>query len=203
VQTVVAIGFVRWPRLRLAYYALMLVVAGASLATWQGTPSILAAAATTLSTIGRMQRNETSLRALLLATTPFWSAHDLIVGSLPGLIADLLSMATGAAMLLRRSLMMPAAAKRPKEASGAHARVADGPRRQSMSETRREIRARGTPFQLRTPPEAGDVRRGQVASMSPGCEAHDGGSGRTRRSWTHERRPQRVEQMAAARRRCP
>jgi Bacterial inner membrane protein len=57
VQTIVAIGLVRWPRLRLAYYALMLVVAGASLATWQGTPSFVAAAATTLSTIGRMQRD--------------------------------------------------------------------------------------------------------------------------------------------------
>jgi Bacterial inner membrane protein len=102
VQTVVAIWLVRRPRLRLAYYALMPVVVGASLATWQGPPSFLAAAATTLSTIGRMQNNETLLRVLLLASTPFWAAHDLMVGSLPGLIADLLSMGIGAAMLLQR-----------------------------------------------------------------------------------------------------
>jgi hypothetical protein len=103
VQTIVAIWLIRWPRLRLAYYALMPVVAGASIATWQGSPSFLASAATTLSTIGRMQRNETFLRALLLASAPFWAAHDLIVGSLPGLVADLLSMATGATMLVQRS----------------------------------------------------------------------------------------------------
>jgi hypothetical protein len=102
-QTIVAIWLIRWPRLRLAYYALMPVVAGASIATWQGSPSFLSAAATTLSTIGRMQRNETFLRALLLASAPFWAAHDLIVGSLPGLVADLLSMATGGAMLVQRS----------------------------------------------------------------------------------------------------
>jgi Bacterial inner membrane protein len=103
VQTIVAIWLVRWPALRWAYYALMPFVAVASLATWQGLPSFLSAAATTLSTIGRMQNNETLLRALLLASTPFWAAHDLIVGSLPGLVADLLSMVTGAAMLLQRS----------------------------------------------------------------------------------------------------
>jgi hypothetical protein len=102
-QTVAAIWLVRSPRSRLAYYALMPVVAGAALASWQGAPSFLSAAATTLSTIGRMQLNETAFRALLLASTPLWAAHDWLVGSLPGLIADLLSMATGAVMLLRRS----------------------------------------------------------------------------------------------------
>ena len=102
-QTVVAIMLVRWPRLRWIYYALMPMLALASLATWHGLPSFLAATAATLSTIGRMQTNEVVLRVLLLASTPFWAAHDLVVGSLPGLVADLLSMTTGAAMLLQRS----------------------------------------------------------------------------------------------------
>jgi hypothetical protein len=102
-QTVVAIMVVRQPRLRWAHYALMPLLALASVATWEGPPSFLAAAATTLSTLGRMQTNDTILRVLLLASTPFWAAHDLLVGSAPGLIADLLSMATGAAMLLRQS----------------------------------------------------------------------------------------------------
>jgi hypothetical protein len=103
VQTVVAILLVRLPSLRWAYYALMPVLALASVLTWQGLPSFLSAAATTLSTIGRMQTNEIVLRVLLLASIPFWTCHDLIVGSLPGLIADVLSMVTGATMLLRRS----------------------------------------------------------------------------------------------------
>jgi hypothetical protein len=103
VQTIVAIVLVRQPRLRWAYYALMPLLALASVATWHGPPSFLAAAATTLSTLGRMQTNDAVLRILLLASTPFWAAHDLLVGSAPGLVADLLSMVTGATMLLRHS----------------------------------------------------------------------------------------------------
>ncbi len=103
VQTIVAIMLVRQPRLRWAYYALMPLLALASVATWQGPPSFLAAAATTLSTLGRMQTNDAVLRILLLASTPFWAIHDLLVGSAPGLVADLLSMVTGATMLLRHS----------------------------------------------------------------------------------------------------
>jgi Bacterial inner membrane protein len=139
VQTIVAIWLIRWPRLRLAYYALMPVVAGASIATWQGSPSFLSAVATTLSTIGRMQRNETFLRALLLASAPFWAAHDLIVGSLPGLVADLLSMATGAAMLVQRSstirLAMTGEVQRttlPKGAYRLSQRPSDNRQRQSV-----------------------------------------------------------------------
>ena len=107
VQTVIAIVLVDHPRLRWAYYMLMPVLALASVATWQGLPSFLAAAATTLSTIGRMQTNDVIFRVLLLAATPFWAVHDLIVGSFPGLIADVLSMATGAMMLLRHSRCAP------------------------------------------------------------------------------------------------
>jgi hypothetical protein len=103
VQTIVAIMLVGQPKLRWAYYALMPLLALASVVTWQGVPSFLAAAATTLSTIGRMQTNDVVLRVLLLAVTPFWAVHDLIVGSFPGLIADVLSMATGATILLWHS----------------------------------------------------------------------------------------------------
>jgi Bacterial inner membrane protein len=64
------------------------VLAVGTVVTWHGLPSLLAAVAAVLSTIGRMQGNEASLRAWMLASTPFWAAHDLVVGSLPGLIAD-------------------------------------------------------------------------------------------------------------------
>jgi hypothetical protein len=80
-------------------------------------PSFLAAAATTLSTIGRLQTNDVILRVLLLAATPFWAVHDLIVGSFFGLIADILCMATGATMLLRHSRFADRSDSRPKEES--------------------------------------------------------------------------------------
>ena len=124
VQTVVAIMLVRQTKLRWAYYTLMPILALASVVTWQGPPSFLSAMATTLSTIGRMQTNDAALRVLLLTSTPFWAAHDLIVGSGPGLIADVLSMATGAMMLLRRSPAMRATpGRRPKASPPASARI--------------------------------------------------------------------------------
>lgn len=63
--------------------AIIPALAFATLATWQGWPSCLAAAATALSAIGRFQTNEILFRALLLATTPLWAVHDVIVDSLP------------------------------------------------------------------------------------------------------------------------
>jgi Bacterial inner membrane protein len=100
VQWVVAMYLVRSPWLRWLHYALMPILVLGSYMTWRGSPSLLAMAATTLSTIHRTQGNETVLRAWLLASTPFWMVHDSIVGSSPGLIANILSMATRAAMLL-------------------------------------------------------------------------------------------------------
>ena len=100
-QTLLAIGLARWPRLRWVYHALMLVMLGAAGLTWRGLPSLLCATATGLSSFGRMQRNEAALRLLLLGSAHFWVAHALLVGSLPGLIASLSSIATGAWMISR------------------------------------------------------------------------------------------------------
>jgi hypothetical protein len=103
VQTVVAMHLDTKPWLRWLYLALIPVLAFGSWSTWHGMPSLLAGAAATLSTLGRMQINETSLRLWLLTSAPFWMAHDVIVGSLPGQLADILSMASGGVMIGRRS----------------------------------------------------------------------------------------------------
>jgi hypothetical protein len=99
-QTMVAIILVARPHLRWLYYVLMPVPMIGTWITWNGTASLLAAAAATLSTLGRMQINETHLRIWLLASAPCWMAHDVIVGSLPGQVADVLSIATGVVMLV-------------------------------------------------------------------------------------------------------
>src|SRR5215472_12874236 len=52
VQTLVALGLARWPRLRWTYYALFPAVLLASAMTWQGWLSLLSTIATTLSTFG-------------------------------------------------------------------------------------------------------------------------------------------------------
>ena len=102
-QTVVAMYLVERPRLRWVYYLLMPALVGGSLITWHGLPSLLAGFAAILSAVGRVQINEIYLRAWLLTSAAIWLAHDFVVGSLPGLTADILSMTTGAAMLLLRS----------------------------------------------------------------------------------------------------
>jgi hypothetical protein len=101
-QTLVAIRIDDNPRYRQLYYALMFVLAGLVFMTWDGLPSVFAATATAFSTLGRMQRHEIALRTLMLAAMPCWLAHDLIVSSLPGLSADILSIAIGTTMLLQR-----------------------------------------------------------------------------------------------------
>ena len=61
---------------------------------------LLAGTATALSTLGRLQCNEIALRVLLLASGHVWSSHDLLVGSLPGFVADVSCIVTGAWILL-------------------------------------------------------------------------------------------------------
>ena len=100
-QTLVALGLARWPRLRWTYYALIPVLVVASAMTWQGWLSLLSTTATALSTFGRMQANELALRLLMLASAPVWAAHDFLAGSLPGLLADLACIVIGGGMLLK------------------------------------------------------------------------------------------------------
>jgi hypothetical protein len=148
VQTVVALRLVREPRWRLAYYALMPALVLAGILTWEGVPSLLSGAATAFSTLGRMQTRNAALRILLLAATPFWAAHDVIVGSIPGLAADLLNLATGTITLLwRAEALSPRAAT--ATAAGADARpgaatAARSPARGTAGPARAEPRARGT-----------------------------------------------------------
>jgi hypothetical protein len=102
-QTVVALGLVRWPRLRWVYYALIPAPLVMAAMTWRGWPSLLSTLAALLSMFGRLQADDFALRALMLASAPLWAAHDLWVGSLPGLLADLSCIVTGAWMLIRHA----------------------------------------------------------------------------------------------------
>jgi hypothetical protein len=103
VQTLVVLGLERRPGLRWAYYGLVPVLLGATVMTWHGWSSLLAATATALSTLGRSQRKEAILRLLMLVSALFWLAHDLVVGSLPGLVADISCVATGGWMLSQQA----------------------------------------------------------------------------------------------------
>lgn len=64
-------------------------------ATWRGPASAFAALASALSSLGRYQQQVLRFRGLILASVPCWMAHNLLVGSLPGLTADILFAFTG------------------------------------------------------------------------------------------------------------
>ena len=103
VQTLVAIGRARWPGLRWAHYALVPLFFGVAVMTWHGALSLLPATGTALSTLGHIQGNKTAFRSLMLASELPWAANDLLMASLPGLLADLSCIATGAWMLFKHT----------------------------------------------------------------------------------------------------
>ncbi|HVI88392.1 MAG TPA: YgjV family protein [Dongiaceae bacterium] len=102
VQTLVAIRIAEAPRYRWVYYLLMATLAVMVAMTWQGLPSLFAGMAAAFSTFGRMQSRELPLRLLMLMAMPCWLVHDIIVSSMPGFTADLLSIGIGLYMLYQR-----------------------------------------------------------------------------------------------------
>lgn len=62
--------------------------------TWKGPISICAAAGLVMSSLGRWQRSPLMLRLMFLGSGVAWIAHDMLAGSAPALLGDLL--ATGA-----------------------------------------------------------------------------------------------------------
>ncbi|MBP2233404.1 hypothetical protein J2847_006742 [Azospirillum agricola] len=63
-------------------------------ATWVGWPSLLAGLGLGLATAARWQRRGASMRILLLLAAGAWLAHDTLIASAPGVLADLLCAGT-------------------------------------------------------------------------------------------------------------
>lgn len=80
-------------------YGLIPLMIGTGIYFWTGPTSALCVTAMALIALGRMQRNQWSLRLLILAGGVSWSVHDYLVGSWIALSADLLSLTMGLAML--------------------------------------------------------------------------------------------------------
>ncbi|KMO44142.1 hypothetical protein VQ03_04180 [Methylobacterium tarhaniae] len=74
--------------------AVFLLVIGIMLATWTGWPSVFAGIGTLLSTAGRLRRTAQGLRGLFLGASLCWLCHNIVVGSVCGLVCDLLSITT-------------------------------------------------------------------------------------------------------------
>lgn len=114
-QVAAALAFGTSPRLWWVGTALIPAIVVGAFVTWSGMPSLLALIGTLLISVGRVQIDPRALQILVLAGTPFWLAHDVVVGS-PLVIADGLGLAIGLATLVRRA-SVPLPVLKPRHAA--------------------------------------------------------------------------------------
>ena len=101
VQVAAAIPLGTRPGFRVVYLAVLPVVAAGLALTWHGVPSLFAAAGMALVSLSRYQTDVRRLRLIMMLAFPCWFAHNLLVGSLPGVLSDVVGMTLNAAVLLR------------------------------------------------------------------------------------------------------
>ncbi|MGQ9370724.1 YgjV family protein [Azospirillum sp. ST 5-10] len=89
------------PGFRIVYLAVLPVIAAGLVLTWQGIPSAFAALGLALVSLSRYQTDVRLFRLFMVAALPCWFGHNLLVGSIPGMMSDVVGMAINGAMLLR------------------------------------------------------------------------------------------------------
>ena len=89
---------------RSLYLVALLPVAALTAWSWEGWHSLFAALGTTVACCGRWQTDKARFRTLILACSVPWFAHNLAVGSVPAMAADLFLMGRGAWLALRSRL---------------------------------------------------------------------------------------------------
>jgi Bacterial inner membrane protein len=94
-QALVAIPLEDRPGFRRIYLATLPVIAVLMMLSWQGLASLFAALGMATISLGRYQVNLIHFRILLVGCVPFWTVHNVMVWSVPGLISDALTISTG------------------------------------------------------------------------------------------------------------
>ncbi|WP_374367249.1 YgjV family protein [Dongia sp.] len=88
------------PRWQWIGYALAGLIVAVGIITWEGFISGLAVIGMAFVALGRAQAGAQAMRVLVLAGTPFWLIHDLLIAS-PIAIADAISLMVGLWSLIR------------------------------------------------------------------------------------------------------
>lgn len=101
-QLVACLAFGMHPRLRFLGYGLAGLMVVSSIATWQGLISLLSTSGNVVIAFGRLQTKADIMRLIVLAGTPFWLLHDLLIES-PVMLADALSLLVGVVALVWRN----------------------------------------------------------------------------------------------------
>jgi hypothetical protein len=104
---------------RALYAATVPAILAAAVLSWQGLPSALSAVGLLSSTAARWQKDMVPLRSWYLCAGAFWFGHNLLVGSVFGMCADLLVAFNNARRLREALRERQAAAPRPGVAAPA------------------------------------------------------------------------------------
>jgi vacuolar-type H+-ATPase subunit I/STV1 len=95
-QSLLAAGFVtargRPAWLDAVFAGTFVLAALLTVATWNGLPSVLAGAATLVSTAARLQASPQTMRLLLIGAALGWASHNILMGSVYGLTCDCLGL---------------------------------------------------------------------------------------------------------------
>lgn len=101
VQAAVAIPLGRSPRFKFIYLGSLVLVPIVCYLTWQGPQSVFSSLALAIVCVANFQLNQLHQRALLITAIFAWIAHNLMVGSTPGLVSNALAFCISAYMLVR------------------------------------------------------------------------------------------------------
>ncbi|PWC54553.1 YgjV family protein [Azospirillum sp. TSO22-1] len=100
-QVAAAVPLGTRPGFRLVYLAVLPFIVAGVVLTWEGLPSLFAAMGFGVVSLARYQTAVRPFRLIMAVALPCWFAHNLMVGSLPGMLSDVVGMTLNLAMLVR------------------------------------------------------------------------------------------------------
>lgn len=101
VQAVLAIPLGRSPRFKFIYFGSLFLTPLVCYWSWQGPQSVFSSLALAIVCVANFQLNQLRQRALLITAIFAWVAHNIMVGSVPGLVSNTLAFCVSAYMLFR------------------------------------------------------------------------------------------------------
>lgn len=101
IQAALAVPLGLFPRFKFIYLGSLVLTPVVCFLSWQGPPSVFSSLALAIVCIANFQLNALYQRAWLITAIFAWAAHNLMVGSMPGLLSNTLAFCVSALMLFR------------------------------------------------------------------------------------------------------
>lgn len=100
IQAALAVPLERNPRFKYLYLASLVLTPVVCIATWQGAQSVFSSLALAIVCVANFQLNQVRQRAILITAIVAWFAHNLMVGSGPGIVSNVLAFVVSTRMLV-------------------------------------------------------------------------------------------------------